>query len=160
MSSPVLTGKMSLCRIGFRWFQHQYNPGPLRIWSTPELFRSLSGGGEQGDLGERSAHPKPPRDLKTSETTRTDSRRRHYAHSLSLMMKDNPMTFLRGEGSARKEEKEGWILDVYRRQTGGSDIMDGEEELLEFDLAEEVEITTSCVAIVVFYSCKSGILFM
>jgi hypothetical protein len=44
---------------------------------------------------------------------------------------------------------------VYRKQTGGSDIMDGEEELLEFDLADEVEITTSCVAIVVFYSCKS-----
>ncbi|MEJ2003229.1 MAG: DUF4283 domain-containing protein [Maritimibacter sp.] len=58
------------------------------------------------------------------------------------------------EGSAKHDEKQEWALDVYRGQTSGTTRVEEEEQVLEFDLEEE-EAVTECVAIAVYYSCKS-----
>jgi hypothetical protein len=85
-----------------------------RFWSIPELLGVFGGGGDKGELGERSAHPKPPRNLRLSGTAKFGSSlvTRNQYLKVESMMKETLQSFVKDEWNdmqkleRTKDEKE------------------------------------------------------
>jgi hypothetical protein len=133
-----------------------YKQRMMKIWVMPELIDLLCDGGDQGDLGERSTHPKPSGDLSNSDMTKAGSSLGKQNQTGLQKMKEvlEPIQGL--DGSTRKDEKQDWIVDVYHGQASGSKRMEEDDDMLEIDLEEEgAEALSNCMAIAVYYSRKS-----
>jgi hypothetical protein len=88
--------------------------------STTELIRSLSGGGDQGDLIESSARLKLLRELRTSVSAWIGSSwgQRVWHWETNMLRGNQKGSVNQGpnqgmEGSAKHDEKQEWALDVY-----------------------------------------------
>jgi hypothetical protein len=107
-------------RKGPPWVEHLNTWEALGIWNIPELIGSLTSGGNQGDLSERSARPKSPRDLRASNTARSGSGWVTGTQYLEVKMKDEQEqsrmdqgTNPRLKGNAKQKEVQEWTLDLY-----------------------------------------------
>jgi hypothetical protein len=135
------------------------------LWHIPwSLQSAVSDGGDYGELGESSAHPKPVITSSVPRTPEVDTKQ--GAIRKSMMEVKNMTTEGKSpigkwvldpatENSGAVEDEKNWAMEVYR---GGQDKVkeeDSREKVLELDLDEEVELATKFMAIAVFYSRKS-----
>jgi hypothetical protein len=123
------------------------------------------GGGDQGDFGEMSAHPKPSGDgiqlgllelsVRTMSHVKITSMRKGGQSSESNADGHDRREDLTKDGNMRQGDKSGWAIEVYKQKGSGYQ-EEEQEELLELDLdIEEEEIAKKFLAIVVYYSRKS-----
>jgi hypothetical protein len=125
------------------------------------IWQTLYGGGDSGNLGERSTHPKPWKllgDLGSAER-RTMAATEGRSHDDNIWDLDNLQdgTVMRGsvEDGADKGENN-WAMEIYNgpAKEEREELEDG--DILELDLdEEEAELSSKPLAIAIYYSQKS-----
>jgi hypothetical protein len=126
--------------------------------SNPTLLRSsLVGGGDQGVLDERFAHPKPMERSCNPGAHVTREMAKEEVGTSSSVGEGN-----REDGGGEQHQEQGeateWAMEVYKGtiENHNQGKEDGDEGILEFDLEEEAtQEAPRLLAIAVFFSRKS-----
>jgi hypothetical protein len=142
-----------------------YNQDIGEVRRIPRLLRVLiSGGGDQEEFTEKSAHPKPLENsgsLVNPDLITMNQEGKVGVAALKIRRADRKAAQESGEVKPShqgnmQDQNVGWALEVYKGENSGKDAEAMEAEMLELNLdEEEAEIQSKVLAIAVFYSRKS-----